>query len=140
VVAPGQHRHEVAEKARERWRAWVEADEDELVPDLRAETRQHARRAIEVLHPVELGRLEQPAVEPVRPAVVAALQDGPLPLPCSNGTSAVAADIRKRAQLAVIAANEQQRLVGDGRRKVLTRLPYLLGAAGELPRGTEDAA
>src|SRR5205823_10373127 len=56
------------------------------------------------------------------------------PLPFRDRAGAVAADVRHRAEHAVGAADDEQRLLGDGRGEELPRLAHLLGAAGELPR------
>jgi hypothetical protein len=50
------------------------------------------------------------------------------------------ANIRHRAELAVAAPNDQNRLVRDRGREKLTRFTHLIGAAGELPGPSEDIA
>jgi hypothetical protein len=70
--------------------------------------------------------------------VVAALQHGALALAVRDRTGAVAADVRERAQLAVIAADDEERLVGDLRGEVAARLRDLLRAPDELPGLGED--
>ena len=118
--------------------AGVEVHEDEIEPGLDPELREHAGGGIEVLHVLELRRLEEASVERIRPAVIAALQDRPLPLPFRHRPSAMAADVGHRAQHAVRPADHEQRLVRDRRGEELPRLPHLVTPSRELPRLRED--
>src|SRR3954454_17231222 len=71
--------HDRAEEFGERGDIVRDRDEEQVAPLLDAELRQ--ARFPEILHAVELGGAEERAVEVVGPPVIAALQDGTLPLP-----------------------------------------------------------
>src|SRR3954453_7703129 len=130
--------HDRAEEFGERGDLMRDRDEEQIAPFLDAELRQ--ARLPEILHAFELGRAEERAIEVVGPAVIAALQDGGFPLPFRDRTGAVAADVRHRAEHAVVAAHDQHRLGADGGGEELSRLARLLRAAGELPDRAEYIA
>jgi hypothetical protein len=52
----------------------------------------------------------------------------------------VAADVAKRAQLAVVVADDEDRLVADVRRQVRARAGEIGDVPGELPGALEDRA
>src|SRR5262249_12142144 len=85
-----------------------------------------------------LRRLQELAVERVGPAVIAALQNGAFPLPFRHRAGAVAADVGQRAQRAVVAADDEQRLAGQRGGEEVAHGAHLVGAPDELPRPRED--
>ena len=72
--------------------------------------------------------------------MIAALQNGTLPLPFRDRTGAMTADIGQRAQLAIRSSYDQERLIRDRGREELSRLAHLIGAAGQLPTAREHVA
>src|SRR5205814_4465932 len=67
----------------------IEIDEEKSEPRLDAKLRKGARRFVESSYAVEFRRVEQTPVECIRPAVIAALQNGTLPLAFRDGTGAM---------------------------------------------------
>src|SRR4051794_16838849 len=96
------------------------------------------RCPVKVFDPIPLRRRREPAVERVRPAVVAAAEHLSLTAAFGDGAGAVAADVRERPQSIVRAAHDDDRLVADVGGEVLTGFGDLLGATDELPRARED--
>src|SRR6202022_1137320 len=81
----------------------AQVHEHEIVPRLHAKLRKAEVRAIEALDAFHLRRREQPAIETVRPSVIAALQDRSLARAFRNRAGAMTADVRHRAQNVVTA-------------------------------------
>ena len=129
----------VAEPLGERRQVGVERDEHEPGQRLDAERRQAHALAVERGEAARLGDGRELAVLAVRPAVVGAAQDlRARPGPVQDLHGAVAADVRERAQHAVVAAHDRDRLAGDvGGRERAGRRDDALGA-DEDPRARED--
>jgi hypothetical protein len=80
----------------------------------------------------------QPAVEPIGPGVVRALdRAAPLRLADQEG-AAVAADVQERAQVAVAVERHDHRQAAHVRREDAAGAAELGGVAGVLPRALED--
>ena len=85
------------------------------------------------------GAVMQPAVEPVRPCVVRALQRLSAPLPLADDRAAVPADVEERAERVLTVADDDHRDVSDPCRRERARLRHLSRVPDVLPRAAEDA-
>ena len=129
----------VAEPLGERRQVGVERDEDEPCQRLDAERRQAHALAVESGEAPGLGNGRQLAVLAVRPAVVGAAQHlGAAPGAGEDLHRAVTADVRERAQLAVVAAHDRHRLAGDVGGRERAGLGHDALRADEDPRARED--
>src|SRR5262249_55966984 len=118
----------------------AEVDEGESLPDVDLDGPQRERRAVELVL-VDERRPDQVAVVRVRPGVVRAL-DRPLRVPVRLGIAdaraAVTAHVVEAAQLAVLAADEEDALPHDVDGEEIPRLRRLVGATGVEPLAEED--
>ncbi len=137
--AAGEARRKVFQRFGERRGVVVEVDEEEAHPRFEAKLRQAVLFLAEVLDAVELGSVQEPTVERVAPAVVAAAEGLALPLSGRDGSRAVAADVRERAQARVGASGDQERLAGHLGREETAGNGDLVLAADELPGPREDS-
>src|SRR5436190_5056375 len=128
----------VAEEIAERRSGGVEVDEQQAIPTLNAKLRQRDRRLLPALDALHLRRRAQRSIERVGPSVIAALQRRALARSSRDRTGAMTADVRQRANFAVVAANDQQRLVGDIGREELAALAHLILMTDELPGAAEN--
>src|SRR5208282_1488847 len=118
----------------------VEIDEDEALPGFDTNRDQSVLRAVEILHPLELGHAFQRAVESVIPAVIRTMQERSLAAGFGyDGSGVMAANIVERAQNAVVAADKDYRLPGDNIAYKLARRFQLLRAGDQLPGFAEHA-
>src|SRR6185437_13493684 len=87
------------------------------------------------------GDRQQTSVEPVRPSVIgAAHRLSAVARAVEDAGGAVTADVREGAQLAVLAADDGDRLAGDRHRDVVAGFPQLADVADEEPVAGEDLA
>ena len=84
------------------------------------------------------GAARSAAVQPVRPAVVAALEGLAVALRQRDLAGPVAADVVEAAQLAVEAVGDHDRLVEHGHRHEVADALELIGPGHELPGAAED--
>src|SRR5580700_5134457 len=129
-----------AEKIGERHGVVVEVHEDEALPGFDSNGYQAILCAVEILHTFKLGHAFQGTVEAVVPAVIGTMQERSLAAGFGHDRSGVvAANIVESAQSAVVSANHDNRLTGDGGGDELTGRFHLLGARDELPGLAEHA-
>src|SRR6185312_7238364 len=88
-----------------------------------------------------LGDRQHAPIEPVRPAVVgAAHRLAAVAGAVEDAGGAVTADVREGAQIAVLAADDGDRLAGDGHRDVVAWLAQLADVPDQEPVAGEDLA
>src|SRR5690242_10713247 len=92
---------------------------------------------VEQLHLVEVRHAAQHPVESVGPAVILADQHVGVAVLHGERSAAVAAHVVKRPQLAVLPAHDDDRLAGDVRHDMVSRLSQLVDVGDVLPRGGE---
>ena len=92
----------------------------------------------EIFHTVELGRIQEPAVERVTPAVITAAERLAGPLARRDGPGPVTADVGESPDAGVRPPGDEERLAGDlgGEERAGGR--DLVLAPDELPRPRED--
>ena len=122
----------------QRRRVVGQVDEDERAPALDAHGDEAEVLLGEALGVLHLGRGAQAAVEPVRPAVVAALERLAVALRERDLARAMPADVVEGAQLAVEAVRDDDRLVEDRDRDEVADALELIGPCHELPGAAED--
>ena len=134
----GDELRQLAERLGERRRLGIRVDEDERPPGVDRAGRRPSSAASKLGLAVGARRRAERAVELVRPGVVGALERLAPALALADERAAVAADVQERAQLGVLAADDDDRdparVAGEER----TRLGDLVGAAGVLPGSPED--
>ena len=117
----------------------VEIYENEIFPGVHAHRDQAIVGAFEIANSLELDHAFQTAVVAVRPAMIRA----PEILRATrrfrhDGGGMMAAHVVKRAQFAIVAANDDQRFLVDVDGEKLPWLPHLVQVADNQPVGCED--
>ncbi len=125
------------EEVRQRGRLEVEVGEDERPPGGHLHRHQPHGLGVEALAPLHLGRAQQRSIQPVRPAVIAALQRLPLAAPLGHRAGPVQADVVESAQRVAIADHDD-RLVTDLRREEAPGFGHVGRPPHQLPRAAED--
>ena len=126
---------------RQRGRVKVEVHEDEAGHDLDAGREQPQRGLVETRDRAAFGHADQLAVEAIGPAVVAAADRlAAIARAAQEARAAMAADVAERAQLALVVAQDQNRLHAGLGGDVAARARELADVAGELPGAGEDLA
>src|ERR1700676_1479787 len=105
------------ENGRKRLRFQIKIDENELFPRLQPQRHHTHGAAVEELHDLHIGRANQPTIERVRPAVIAATENIFAAATLRDGPSAVAADVAEGSQRPFLVAPDQSRLAGHLRGK-----------------------
>src|SRR5437867_192601 len=131
----------LSEEFQERDGASVQIDENKILPGVHLDRHESVFRAIEIADALELHHAFERAIVAVRPAVVRAtkLLCGALRFGDHSG-GMMPADIVKGAQLAVIAARDDDRLSGEVRGEEAAFVLHLIGAAHHLPGYRKHAA
>ncbi len=122
-----------AEHLLEGRRRGVEAYEQKRSPRLHARRGQILLRLLETAHAVPLGRGQELSIQAVGPAVIAAHERLAVARSARDGAGAVAADVGKRMQGAVVGARHDQGLVRHRAGEVVAGERDLLGVTDELP-------
>ena len=107
--------------------------EQEAAPFLESEFRQCAGGGIEPLDLVHIGCLAQRAVQIIAPGMIGAGQHGRLALALDKRHSAMPADIRIGADIALSVTHHHHRLVADLHRHILSGRCDFRGMAGTDP-------
>ena len=107
--------------------------EQEAAPFLESEFRQCAGGGIEPLDLVHIGCLAQRAVQIIAPGMIGAGQHGRLALALDKRHSAMPADIRIGADIALPVTHHHHRLVADLHRHILSGRCDFRGMAGTDP-------
>lgn len=135
----GGERGDFAEEFQEGRGFAVEIDEEEVFPDIEAYGNEAVIGAAEIADAFELHHALEGAIVAVGPAVVRAAELFRAAfLLGDDGGGVMAADVVEGAELAVIAADDEQRFVVDVDGEVLTGIFQLIVAANDLPVGGED--
>ena len=113
--------------------------EQEAAPFLESEFRQCAGGGIKSLDLVHIGRFLQRAVQIIAPGMIWAGQHGRLSLALDKRHSAMPADIRIGADIALPVPHHHHRLVADLHRHILSGRCDFRGMAGTDPSAGEQA-
>ena len=127
-----------AEDLFERWCIRTEVGKDEWSEDGGAHWDQAEVLFAEPLGLVHLWAVLECTVEPIRPAVIAALQALAISLAQRHLAGAVSADVVEARDRAVEAVHENDRLVEDVGRHKVARSREVGGARHDLPGAIED--
>src|SRR6185369_7107395 len=137
-VEPLQMRRQVAQPFVQWRRLRGEADEHEPLPRLHPDRHEAEVLALEVLEVLGVLGADEVAFEVVDPRVVRALEPNGLAAGLlDDGRAAMATHVVERAQRAVAAAGDDQRLVADLRKEVRAALGGVLLAADDHPVASE---
>src|ERR1700687_3201780 len=113
----------------------IKIDKDEVEPFFDANQKEAEVFGIKILGAVEFGGDEQSAVEAVSPAVVAATEEFAVSTARGGVARAMAANVIKAAENAVVAARDEERLSDEVEGKVVAGARGLVNVAGDLPGG-----
>ena len=116
----------------------IEIDEDQVEPFFEANRDEAEVFGIEIFDAIEFGGDEQSAVEAVGPAVVAAAEEFAVSAAGGGVAGAMAANVIKAAENAVVAAGDEERLSDEVEGKVVAGASSLVNMADDLPGGCEE--
>src|ERR1051326_484787 len=122
----------------EGWSMGIEIDKYPLLPRFAANWTQAKLIVMEILDALHFGRAEQVAFERVSPAVVAATKDLARAATFGGWPRAMAADVVKAAQSAIIPAGNKNGFARDLRSEIVAGLRDLLATTHYLPSARED--
>jgi len=116
----------------------IKIDEDEIEPFLDANRGEAEVLGIEIFDAIEFWGDEQSAVEAVGPAVVGAAEELAVAAAGRGVAGAMAADVMKASENAVVAAGDEERLSDQVEGKVVAGARGLVNMTDDLPGGCEE--
>jgi len=126
-----------AQAIAQRRRRGIQIHKDEVEPFLNFHRHQSKIFGPEILDALDIGGADEPAIQAIGPAVIAAAEDFARAASFRRRPGSVAAHVVEAAELSIVAAHDQQRLTYQLSREIVARIRHLIFVSHNLPTAGE---